>query len=82
MLSRVLAGDDPHRPLAGRRAADGDEVEVTPLDGGTEVAHRGEGRHLDAAQQVEVTLVGIRLEVGVVDAVALGPVLDDQLAVS
>ena len=80
-LAGVLAGDDPHRHPPRRVAPDRHQVEVAPVDGATEVAHAGVGRELDAREQVEVALVRIGLEVGVVEAVALGGVLDDELAV-
>jgi hypothetical protein len=81
MLAGMLARDDPYGNLARRRAADSDKIQITTLHGGTQIADRGVGRHFDTAEQVQVALVGIGLKVREVDAVALGSVFDNELAV-
>ena len=80
-LAGVLAGDDPHRYAPRGLAPDRHQVDIAPVDRAAEVAHAGVGRELDAREQVEMALVRIGLEVSVVQAVALGRVLDDELAV-
>jgi hypothetical protein len=65
-LAGMLARDDPHRHPSRRVAPDRHHVEVPPIHRTAEVAHAGVGRELDAREQVEVTLVRIGLEVGVV----------------
>ena len=71
---------DPDRHAAGRFIADHDQVEIAAVDRAAELARPGMRRLLDARDEVEMALVRVGLEVGVIDAVALGRVIDDQLA--
>nr|GEU28368.1 hypothetical protein [Tanacetum cinerariifolium] len=74
-FARVLARDEPD---FFRRfgLADDDQVHVAAIDRAAQVFHAGQRMLAHFAQQAQVALVRIRLEVRVIDAVGIGRVLD------
>ena len=67
-----------HSDLLAGRPADRDEVDVASLHRRAQIADAGQRRRVRSAEQIEVSLPGIRLEVRVVNAVAQRRVRDHQ----
>lgn len=80
-FSRVLPGDNPYFQVAGGLVADGQQVDVAPLPGAAEVVDLTEATTLGVAEQVEMLLVGIGFEIGIIDTVGQWRVLDGKYAV-
>ena len=80
-LARMLAGDNPHFQIAVHAVADGQQIDVAPFGRAAQIADLAQAAALRFAQQVQMLLVGIGFEIGVINAVGQRRVLDHKLAV-
>ena len=77
----VLAGDNPDFEVAGGLVADGEQVDVAALRGAADVVDLAQAAALGVAEEVEVLLVGVGLEIGIIHAAGQRGVFDGEHAV-
>ena len=65
----MLTGDNPDFHVAFDLVADGQKVDVAALNGTAQIVDTAQTAALSIAQKVQMLLVGIRLEISVVNAV-------------
>ena len=80
-FARMLTSDNPDFHVAFDLVADGQKIDVTALNGTAQVVDTAQAAALRIAQKIQMLLVGIRLEIGVVNAVGQRRMVDGQHAV-
>ena len=77
----MLAGDNPDFQIAFGLIADGQQIDVAALHGTAQIVDAAEAAALRVAQKVQMLLVGIGFEIGVIHAVGQRRMVDGQHAV-
>ena len=77
-FARMLTGDNPDFHVAFDLVADGQKIDITALNSAAQIVDTAQTAALRIAQKVQMLLVGIRLEISVVNAVGQRRMVDGQ----
>ncbi|EEG34390.1 hypothetical protein NEIFLAOT_00559 [Neisseria flavescens NRL30031/H210] len=77
----MLTGDNPNFHVAFDLVADGQKIDIAALNGTAQIIDTAQTAALSIAQKIQMLLVGIRLEISVINAVGQRRMIDGQHAV-